>query len=337
MSLETPVFCDWLKLKMPAKLDAAPFERYIQCYRGQDGSDYGKSTDWVRPAWTEIRDPRQQDDQKRSDSTLVRVRWSGEHESLTVDGNLGRFGWRDNVWGTSVYASAWNFLDFLAAHHRLNIQANPDVRRVDLTANVAFRDARDAYAYIAWTQGVKVGRAQPRIHQTGTAWVTENWSAKVYDKLLDMRRHGLHELAEKLASQVGYLLRFELTLRTDELNRYGLDNLKSWKEKESAMNIIFTEKFKPLARGGAVVDEAVRDMPVRLSNAVEAWRNGRNFTAAVADGALSKRTYYRLRKELLTYGVDISQPCNVTRLNIKPREVPFSFVAAPEWYRQRAA
>ncbi len=289
---------------------------------------------WKRHAWVDLRDARQQDDTRRSDSTLVRVRWDPENQLLTLDGNMGRFGRRDNAWGESVWHAGWNFLDHLAKHHRLRLQADPAVKRVDLTANVLFENAREAYAYIQWAAGIKLGRAQPHEYPTGVAWVTENWSAKVYDKLADLRRHKHHELAAIIEEVEGYMLRLELTLRTDELARNGLDTLSKWQESEDAMTVIFTDKFRPLNRGGAVIDEAHEHMPNRLTNALEAWRNGRNFLAALHDGQISRATYYRLRKELLQYGYDISQPCNVTRMRIKPREVNYRFAPMPEWYSQ---
>lgn len=322
-----PVFCDWLKLKMPASLVSAPFERYIECNNAYEN-------EWKRAAWVDVRDAPQQCDYKRSDSTKIRVRWLADDGLLTIEGNLGRFGRRDNVWGSSVVAAAWNVLDFFAKTHKLRLNSPPEVRRVDLTANIAFRDARDASAYIAWTQGVKLGRATPTPYPTGTTWVTENWSGKVYDKIADLIRHGMTELAERIRSEVGYLLRLELTLRTDELARHGLDKLPNWQERMDAMTVLFTDKFAGLSRGGVIVDDAIRDMPNRLSNAVEAWRNGRDFPAAMRDGTMSRRTYYRMRKELLVYGIDISQRCNVTRMKIKPLEVPFRYVEAPDWYNE---
>lgn len=334
MRQDLPVFCDWLKLRF--RVDTMPerYERYVSCHTPDEKL-------WERLSWVSVTDlhhigafsgVEEVTDIRKSDATVIQAKYNPETGFLTYDGNLGRFGRGDNVWGQGVFASARHFLNRALAADRFLIMSPIEMRRVDLTCNLTFENASDAYAFLSWAGGVKLGRAQPDRYQTGVTWVTENWSAKVYDKMFDLKRHKLVDLAETISSEVGYLLRLELTLRTDELERLNVAKLDDWQNEDQKMSVIFTEKFKPLMRGGAVVDELVEEMPTRLSNAVEAWRNGRNFTAAVQDGRMSRATYYRLRKELLAFGIDISQPADVTRLRIQPREVPFQFVDAPSWY-----
>lgn len=329
-----PVFCDWLKLRFRASSLSEAFERYVSCH-SQQGEHWRKLT-WVTVKSFNAEGAEMIED-KSSASSIVKCKYNPETGFVDVDGNLGRFGHADNVWGRGVYSSAWNFLNPFIATERFQIKSDVELRRVDLTANVTFRDSQDAYAFLAWAKGQKVGYAHPTPYATGVAWVTENWSAKIYDKLADLKRHKMTPLADTLEGEVGYLLRFEMTLRTDELVKRKVDKLTDWQNEVDIMNVIFSDKFKPILRGGAMVDEVTSDMPARLANAVEAWRNGRNFNSMVADHRMSRATYYRLRKELLPFGIDISQPVNVQTLNIRPREVPFQFVDAPSWYRKRAA
>lgn len=331
-NIQVPVFCDWIKLSAPVKSVHRSFDRWIEC------SSSGV-IDWRRQAWVQVQDERQVTDTRKSDSTKIRARYNAETSYIHIDGNLGRWGKRDNVWGRPVWQSAMSFLDFMADRETLILSGSPTLHRVDLTANIAFRTASEASAWIAWAQTHKIGRANPRPYATGSAWVTENWSAKVYDKLSDLRRLGHKALADTIEAECGYLLRLETTLRTDELTRLGLTDLAAWQGRDHTMAKIFMDRFKPLLRGGASVDELTDELPMRLSNALDAWRNGKDFHAAVRDGRLSRRTYYRLRSDLLAYGVDIASPCNVVAMRIKPREVQPAFVAAPEWYRtdRRAA
>lgn len=324
-----PVFCDWLSLSFAARVKENSFDRFIHCENA-----YG--VQWRRPAWVDLRDGRQASDTRKSDSSNIRVRWNAETERLQVSGNLGRWGRRDNVFGVDVYRAAWRFLDFLMDWHRIELLTPPELSRVDLTANIAFQSAQDAAGYIQWAAGVKLGYTAPRLYPSGVTWVTGEWSAKVYDKLVDLRRHGQDDLADKLLAAVGYLLRLETTLRTDELQKYGMTALQSWAERQDAMNIIFSDRFAPIRNPGNQADGVLDGMPYRLRACYEAYRNGTNYLAMVADGQMSRRTYYRLRKELRAFGVDISQPCNVTRLQVKPREVKFQFVEAPEWYGRAA-
>jgi len=330
-NIDIPVFCDWVKLSAPVKSRHESFDRWIECTHGVGISD------WKRSAWVQVKDERQVSDMRKSDTTKIRARYNHETGHIHIDGNLGRWGKRDNVWGVSVWNAATSFLDYMADRETLVLAGSPTLQRVDLTANIAFVSASEASAWIAWAQTHKIGRATPRPYATGAAWITENWSAKVYDKLADLRRLQHRALADTIEAECGYLLRLETTLRTDELARLGLQDLQTWQGKEATMAKIFKDRFAPLLRGGASVDELTYQLPMRLSNALDGWRNGKDFTAAVRDGRMSKSTYYRLRAELLGYGVDIARPCNVVAMRIKPREVQPVFVAAPGWYSRRAA
>lgn len=318
-----PIFCDWLTMTVPVENVPSEFDRWIEARTGS------KCLEWSRPAWMLFRD---------SSSTKIQVRHNRESGMMKVDGNLGRFGHGDNVWGSPVFSSGRRFADLLIDRHGIRQTGRITLSRVDLTLNIAFNSASDAYDWLRWANTVRLGRTSPTPYPTGVAWKTRRWYAKVYDKIADLKRHKLTALANTIEAEVGYLLRLELTLRTHELAHTGLDDLQQWIEEEQTMNVIFTDKFKPLIEGrGATVDELARELPVRLSNALDGWRNGRDFHRSIAEGKMSRRTFYRLKKELLGYGVDISVPCNVTTLNIRPRDIQPVPVAAPDWYRTSEA
>lgn len=320
-----PIFCDWLSMTVPAENVPAYFDRWIE-----SRTDSG-ALQWSRPAWTQIRD------NATSSSTKIQVRHNREAGILKIDGNLGRFGSTDNVWGRGVYAAGASFIDLLTATHGIRQTGPATLSRVDLTMNIAFDSSHDAYDWLRWAHTVKLGRTSPTPYPTGVAWHTRRWYAKVYDKIADLKRHKMIALANTIESQVGYLLRPELTLRTHELAHEALDTLPNWIQETDKMNVIFTERFKPLLQGrGVSIDELARSLPLRLANALDGWRNGRNFQQSVIDGLISKSTYMRLKRELLAQGVDISVPCNVTTLGIRPRDITAQPVAAPDWYRKAA-
>ena len=329
-----PVFCDWLKLRMAVNKAPRGTDCKIQQYNSAMGAE---NPDWVRNAWVKHINCTNSDDEYvgTSASSSAQLRYSPESGYLDIDGNLGRWGRGDSVWGSGVFSSAWRFLPSVLADG-VEIVGAVHVKRVDLTANVAFKSASDAYAYLRWAKLNKCHRLNPTSYQTGVTWVTENWSMKIYDKIADLNRLKNKELSEKLLSEVGYLLRFEVTLRTNELEKYKMSLLSDWQNRAEMMNVIFTDKFKPLLKKDVSVDAVTDVMPTRLANAVDGWRAGRDYLAMVSDGRLSRSGYYKLRKELLVYGFDISQPCDVTALNIKPREIEFSFVNAPSWYRYQS-
>jgi len=327
-----PVFCDWLKVA-----DSA-FTTDPEAWRSRMVKLSGNDVEWERRAWV--------DHKQTSSSAAFRARFleSGQltegkqHGTLHLDGNLGRFGQSTNLFGLHVHeaphgvlgllrgSTSTEFTDPLALH----------LRRVDLTCNFAFGAAADATAYIDWAAQHHIGRANARHYPTGCAWVTENWSAKVYDKLADMRRHNLTELAEELQRREGYILRLELTLRTDELKRLDLETLDKWSPEME--NVIFSDKFAPILRGENLpsLDTLIESLPARLATCLHAWRGGMDYQAALRDRRSSRATFYRLRADLLPHGVDIANRSNVTTLNIRPRLIEMRPLHMPDWWERAA-
>jgi II/X family phage/plasmid replication protein len=328
--MSIPVFCDWMKCRFQVNKPPIGTNYQIQ----QFNRDIGVSSpDWERNAWVQhVKKPETLDEYMgTSASSSVQLRFNPDSNYLDIDGNLGRWGRGDAVWNYGVYSAAWRFLPSIL-NHGVEIRGDIELKRIDLTANVAFKSATDAYAYLRWAGMHKIHRLNPVHYLTGVMWKTENYSLKIYDKIADLKRVKNKLLSEKLNSEVGYILRFELTLRTDELKKFGMSKLTDWQHRGDMMSVIFSEKFKPLLKNEVNIDIETADMPARLASAVDSWRSGRSYPAMLSDGRISRATYYRLRRDLLAYGFDISQPADVTALNIKPREIEFSFVSAPEWY-----
>lgn len=329
-----PVFCDWLKLA-----DAA-FTYNPRIWASRLMKMNGSKVVWQRQAWQELKES--------SSNSTIRAKFNAfgvleddgrQNGHLHIDGNCGRFGERSNLFGLHVHESVGRVLDLLGTDTDtfFALPVALQLRRVDLTANFAFSSAADASAYIQWAQQNNLGRATSRPYATGCAWVTENWSAKVYDKLADMRRHNLGDLADELQRREGYILRLEMTLRTDELRKQNLNSLDKW--SANMENVIFSEKFAPILRGENLptLDELVDELPTRLATALHAWRNGMDYTASMRDAKISRRTFYRLKADLLPFGVDISHPCKVHTLAIRPRLIDMRPLEQPSWWASAAA
>lgn len=329
-----PVFCDWLKMADKSfTYQASKWKSRI--LRINDGK-----TEWEKRAWMDFKDT--------SSSSSIRGRFleTGNLESdgrqngtLHLDGNLGRFGQKTNLFGLHVNQSATHALSLLGQSTDTYFHDDKKIalRRLDLTCNFAYASASDATSYLDWGKQNRIGQTASMPYETGCAWVTENWSAKIYDKIEDLRRHKLGDLADELIKREGYILRLELTLRTDELRRLQLDTLDKW--TPNMENIIFSEKFAPLLieQNLPSADELCDSLPLRLSNAVQAWRNGTDYKAAVRDMRITERTYYRLKAELLPYGIDISTRCNVRTLAIRPRLIEMKPLHQPDWWKEAAA
>ena len=335
MTPALPVFCDWLKAADRA------FTYNSAAWRSRVMRITGRDIEWEKRAWVDFRET--------SSATKIRGRFleTGElnddgrqHGTLHLDGNLGRFGASSNLFGLHVHQSAEHVLGLLGSSTDTFFE-NPlalCLRRVDLTANFAFSCAADAAAYIDWAGQHRIGRAVATPYATGCSWVTENWSAKVYDKLADMRRHKQNDLADELQKREGYILRLETTIRTDELKRIGLDTLDKW--SPDMENVIFSNRFAPILRGENLptLDNLADTLPTRLATCLHAWRNGMDYQAAMRDGRISRRTFYRLKADLLPFGIDISNRCNVHTLAIRPRLIEMKPLHQPAWWTtERAA
>lgn len=328
-----PVFCDWLKVT-----DSA-FTYNPKNWRARLLRMSGTTVDWQRQAWQELKCTSSSSTIKAKFNDFGNLEDDGRQNGhLHIDGNLGRFGKLSNVFGLHVRDAAPRVFDLLGSATD-TFFCNPlavQLRRVDLTSNFAFASAADASAYIQWAQQNNLGRAVARPYATGCAWVTDNWSAKVYDKLADMRRHNLGDLADELHRREGYILRLEMTLRTDELRRNDLESLDKW--SANMENVIFSEKFAPILRGENLptLDQLADELPTRLATALHAWRNGMDYLAALRDNRISRRTFYRLKADLLPFGVDISHPCKIHTLAIRPRLIEMRPLEQPAWWDKAA-
>jgi hypothetical protein len=326
-------FCDWVTCSGPADWSPGrrPPERIVEEYLELDE---GRESVWMRPA-KQMMECRNSDG---SSSTKLMFRFvpsdpgADEQGRFWLDGNMGRIGRSDNLYGWSAYASAMRGIRQLL-QHGLNILASPTVSRLDLTRNYVFKSARDMADYLHWVSGFKMGRAQPMPYPTGVTWVTDLWSAKFYDKSADLRRHKKTELCERIEAEQGFILRFEVTLRRQKLMSMGIENVEDLRDM-SITEILddMTEIFKAGAR--PAVADLLRDVKPRVASALLAWRDGYDFEAAMRDGLMSKATYYRLRKDVKALGYDIAYPAVELRFPVSIREVQPQIAECPDWYQE---
>ena len=76
--------------------------------------------------------------------------------------------------------------------------------------------------------------------------------------------------------------------------------------------------------------ENFSDLPAHLRATYVSWKYGYPID-------LSRAAFYRHRKALLAYGVDISIPNNVQTLPIKVKTIELAALTAPDWYIQKYA
>lgn len=290
---------------------------------------------------------------KGSFETSLRVCCDGSR--VTLEGNIGRFDRTDNVFGYSV-AQCITLANQVLVSLGLPPFTDPKpmplngvkgcdkgfqavgavITRIDLTCNYQTGSAAHAPQFIRYLQSFRSGKFEPRPYRTtGVSWGEgSKWFyAKVYDKAADYVRH-LSESSEKHDPRLYSWLRdtgvvrHEITLKSRWLKQRGLWRFSLWDdEMQRHVYAIFSDVIS----NSANVDEYL-EIPGRAGELALAWRDGADLRVRLSQG-----TYYKYKKILLSYGIDISIPANVTRLNTRVDVIRLQPAIVPEWYALRYA
>ena len=221
----------------------------------------------------------------------------------------------------------------------LNIkQGNYRVTRLDINYPYLLPTKHDVLAFIRAAEfTAKTRHGRPSM-KGGTLYFGKNsrrWSIKMYCKAEEILVKG-HTLPDHLNNKnllidwVQNLLRVELTLRTKELEKLDLPLAKDL--TETVIKSLFSDYIKRLDMNKQIrlTDKKLMELPSRLMSTYTLWKSGEDVTQL-----LSKATFYRHRKELLEFGVDITFPMRTNDetdysnvipllrvLEAKPVEVP---------------
>lgn len=285
-----------------------------------------------------------------SHETSIRIRSDGFR--VTLDGNVGRFDRADNLFGYSV-ADCVKLANQLLAKYDLppfvdrtpmmavsksnegNVLAAPTgavLTRVDITKNWATGSPGNCSQFMRYLQGFKSGRHEPRAYKTtGVSWGegSQYWYAKMYDKAAEyMRQHG--KGSKKFDPQLfSYMLesgiaRHEIGLKSRYLKQNNLWRFSQWgKGMEDRVYALFGDVIDG---SGGFVDEYL-EIPGRAGELAVAWRDGADLKKRLA-----QNTFYRYRRELLKYNIDIAVPCNVHRMRQRVEVLTLSPAVPPSWY-----
>lgn len=143
------------------------------------------------------------------------------------------------------------------------------------------------------------------------------WALKFYSKGLEINASG-HQLPRELTlgdsiqKYADDKLRAELTLRTKELTKLGLDMAHTWGDNEPYD--VWLEYIGRLEMSEQkTADELIYSLPKKLRTTFILWRDGLDVRQIV-----SRNTYFKHKKELLSYGVDISIKVDKKTNNVTP-------------------
>ena len=268
-----------------------------------------------------------------------------EAQSLSFSGNPVKFLQGHNVWGSSdltglVYESilkAFKILDLSMSAEETSDLFNGgfSLSRVDINYMYSMGSLDDV---VQWLHACEFSARtrQGKGHFSGNTLYFQKrstrWALKFYSKHLEIKAPG-HQLPRALTlgeSLIDYTkdkLRCELTLRSKELKKYGLDKGSMWGDNEpyelymDYMGRLEMSEQKQL-------DDMLLTLPRTLSSTYTLWKTGYDPKAL-----LPVRTYYRHRKQLLEHGIDISIPSGKTPSNVVPLMRIIEAVPAeiPDW------
>lgn len=250
----------------------------------------------------------------------------GTSRGIEFSGNPAKFLQGHNFWGPSPIPELGFWLGWEICT-RLGIEAtelelnswgsgNVSLTRIDITRMVRPDGAPDGWAnkWLSVASALAHGGHQ-RVtnrgqYDAGTLYVGQNSrrvSLKIYSKEAELKKHPialpLSPAGVDLTSE--YLrntLRVEVTLRGMELRDRGLGLLEFWSEERA--EAILDERIDKLSLPGSMsmTPSLPDDAPLTARQAYELWLAG-----ADCRTLYSQKTFYRRRRELLAYGVDIAK------------------------------
>lgn len=215
-------------------------------------------------------------------------------------------------------------------------QGSYQLSRIDLNQSYHLANRDEVLAWL------RAAESSARLRHRGSGIFAGNtlyygkhsryWALKCYSKILEILAKG-HQLPPEL--QIPELiawaekaLRIEAVIRSMELKRRGLNIASAWTQ-ESA-KLLLQELIGHLEMTGSfsLPDEVVKTLPSRLRPVYELWVRGADMQTQY-----SRPTFYRHRKALLAYGIDIAITQESARSNIVPLYRILEAVPAeiPQW------
>lgn len=278
----------------------------------------------------------QVEDDEPSSSRNFRV-WTPNPGQLYLSGNPVKLIQGHNLWGN---LDLWGY--YLEAGSWVRQHAglfpgpstwescrfgSPRYTRIDITRSYRFRSDQEALDYIRHVVGhAKSRHGQAKLYGSGTAYFGQNsrrWTLKVYAKRQELEA-GIRGAARRIRNLAAKVLpvelgmsdelmdwatgvvRFELTIRALELQRYDppLDLHDSQVLRGLWQAYFDTIQFNENAAMTHRADLIEESLPGRLQGTLALWRTGRDLRAV-----LKRDTFYRHRREILeACAIDIAVP-----------------------------
>lgn len=271
---------------------------------------------------------------------------------LEISGNPVKFFQGHNLWGTDDLPSlVVGVVRHVAQVLGLAVHASDEAKwlagelqltRVDVTDSFHLASLGEVLAWLRAAEQTAhlAHRGRGQLVKGSTLYFGKNsrrWSLKLYAKGQEIRAKGHGQDAilalPHCVAWAERTLRAELTIRSMELKRMGLDQVSAWMPIDG-VPFVTAELLRE--RLGAMTMTTVRTLPDEVistltagqHNAYLAWLAGNDLRQS-----MSRPSFYRLRSKLLPHGVDVctlmpKEVSNVVPLHRVLEAVP---VGVPDW------
>lgn len=206
--------------------------------------------------------------------------------------------------------------------------------RVDITAMYSLPTRSDVYAWLNHAEKTCRTRSGTALSKGTTVYMnktSQRWSVVMYSKGQELEKHSLPlELqGGSLEDYADNKLRVELRLRAKELSKIGLCTGSPWLALDT------WPLFKDYVGRIEMTEQSIRadklfEIPKFARMTYELWTRGADVRQFVSD-----RKYYKDRKVLLSFGIDISvpKPNSDPNINVVPLKKVLELQPAgiPEW------
>lgn len=271
----------------------------------------------------------------------------GRASELILNGNPAKFLQGHNVFGSDnlialvlkTFTSVCNVLNLAPDQQAYDRVAAGQYRltRVDINYMFELPTMADVRTWIRAAEYKSKTRHGRPSSKAGTLYWGKNsrrWSIKAYSKGEEINGPKSHKLPDQfsetpIAEFAQNKLRIELTLRAKELEEIQLLQADKWGMKTPYQIFNHYVKRIEMSEQIALTTDKLNELPRHLKGTYMLWRAGENLREN-----LSKPTFYKHRKELLTLGIDINLAVDsVDRSNVVPliRVLEAQPVQTPAW------
>lgn len=280
-------------------------------------------------------------------SSKIQIKSFTENQ-IYVSGNPTKFLQGHNLFGSNDLVTLMRrFFNELLSHDELGLYPTPvqyaDIydgnyylTRVDVNETWHLSNQKDVLAWIRAVGETAFLKHRGAGQFSGdTAYFGKNsrrWSLKCYSKGQEITAKG-HKLPKELAipEMLEYAhkaLRIEGVTRQLELKRRGLDLACNW-DIDTAEELLL-EYLSKLEMSDVYMlkDDVLENLPPRLRLTYQAWLNGDDLKQI-----LPHNTFYRSKRALQEYGIDISTKSPKEKSNVIPliRVLEAKPVGIPDW------